>query len=112
MKNPLLRVANAEFRRTSSLLALAAAHEIPAGVRVPGENVPGEMPRDDAVPLPGMSAGLDHPPPGWGEGDRDNFIEMIGANRGGGWRLLCNVEDADRVKLAAKGWNGFAMRSE
>lgn len=69
-----MRVANDGYPRTSSLFAFAAAHEIP-----PGDNEPGDGPFGDVVPLAGTSPGLDHPPPEWGEGDRDNVIAVIGA---------------------------------
>lgn len=70
-KNPELRVEKAGYPRTSSLFALAAAHDMPPGAR---EARDGEYPRGVEVPLPGVRPGLDHPPPGWGEGDRDRAI--------------------------------------
>lgn len=76
-KKPPLRVANDGYPRTSSLFALAAAHETPPGV--PGDIESGDGPFGDTVPLAGTSPGLDHPPPGWGEGDRDKVIAVSGA---------------------------------
>jgi hypothetical protein len=79
-KKPLFRVENDGYPRTSSLFALAAAHEMLPGVA--GDNAPGDGPFGNAVPLAGMSPGLDHPPPGWGEGDRDKVIAVISAKQG------------------------------
>lgn len=78
-KKPLLRVENDGYPRTSSLFAFAAAHEMPPGV--PGDIEPGDRPLGGTVPLAGTSAGLDHPPPGRGEGDRDSVIASICAKQ-------------------------------
>ena len=66
-KKPLFRVEKEGYPRTSSLFALAVAQEIPFG-----ENVPGV-----AVSDPEMSPGLDHPPPGRGEGDLDKAMRTV-----------------------------------
>lgn len=74
-----MRVVNDGYPRTSSLFALAAAHEMLPGV--PGGIEPGDGPFGDTVPLPGISPGLDHPPPWRGEGDRDKVIAVVGAKQ-------------------------------
>lgn len=68
-KKPLFLVEKDGYPRTSSLFALAAAHEIPLGPNGFGDKKPlcGVE-----LPLPVVRPGLDHPPPaGWGEGDRE-----------------------------------------
>ncbi|KAJ5641274.1 hypothetical protein N7490_005274 [Penicillium lividum] len=74
-KNPLLRVEKDGYPRTSSLFAFAAAQDIPGDLE-------GEYPRGVVVPLPGAKPGLDHPPPGWGEGDRDSDMGCDRWSRG------------------------------
>ena len=56
---------------TRSLFAFAAAQDIPLGASVRGEKT---VLRGVELPLPGTIPGLDHPPPGWGEGDRDRVM--------------------------------------
>jgi hypothetical protein len=66
---------------------LAVAHEIDFGDNVPGDR------RGDAVPLAGTSPGLDHPPPGWGEGDRDKVMRMIGVKQWVSEEMICQSLD-------------------
>jgi hypothetical protein len=74
-KNPLFLVENDGYPRTSSLFARAAAHDMPLGPSELGERKPL---RGVEVPLPGVRPGLDHPPPGWGEGDRERDMGYRG----------------------------------
>ena len=70
-----MRVEKDGYPRTSSDFTFAAAQEIPPGASDEGE---GEKPRGVEVPLPGVKPGLDHPPPGLGEGDRERDIDVLG----------------------------------
>lgn len=79
-KKPLFLVEKDGYPRTSSLFALAAAHEIPLGPNRFGDKKPlcGVE-----LPLPVVRPGLDHPPPaGWGEGDRERDMGGDLSSRG------------------------------
>ena len=71
---------------------MAEAHEIPFGDNVSGDG------RGDAVPLAGTSPGLDHPPPGWGEGDRVKVMRMIGVKE---WvsEMICENLEMSNSKV-------------
>lgn len=70
-KKPLFLVEKDGYPLTRSLFAFAAAQEIPLGPRVRGEKT---LVRGVELPLPGVRPGLAHPPPGWGDGERERDI--------------------------------------